>query len=79
MEKAKIVKVTNKGMITIPSTIRKTHNIQDGDNIAIIEDENGIRLVKIELLEDLRKLSYSTKKLKKMMEDSKKTELELEL
>jgi len=78
MESPKIVKVTNKGMITIPSKIRKKHDIQDGDKIAVIEDENGIRLIKIEDLDDLCKKSYTLKELNKMIEESKKEDLEIE-
>lgn len=72
------VKVTNKGMITIPAKLRKKHNIKDGDKIVFIEDENGIRLVKLHPLDELRKQSYTLKELKKMMEESRKEELELE-
>jgi len=72
------VKVTNKGMITIPAKLRKKHNIKDGDEVAVIEDENGIRLIKVYPLDELRKHSYSSKELKKMMEESRKEDLELE-
>ncbi len=45
----KSVKVTNKGMISIPAMIRKKYKIKDGDYVLIKEDEDGIiRLIPIE-------------------------------
>jgi AbrB family looped-hinge helix DNA binding protein len=78
MENPKIVKVTNKGMITIPAEYRKKFNIHDGDQIAVVEDENGLRLIQVELIENLRKKSVSAKELQKIMTEARKTELELE-
>ncbi|MHA1112326.1 MAG: AbrB/MazE/SpoVT family DNA-binding domain-containing protein [Promethearchaeota archaeon] len=75
---SQVVKVTNKGMITIPAKLRKKHNIKDGDRVAVIEDENGIRLVKLADLDELRKISYTSKELKKMMEESREEDLEME-
>ena len=72
------VKVTNKGMITIPAKLRKKHNIKDGDKIVFIEDEDGIRIVKLYPLDELRKQSYTLEELKQMMEESRKEDLELE-
>ena len=37
----KVVKVTNKGMISIPAEIRKKHNIKDGDYVLVEEDESA--------------------------------------
>ena len=78
MENAKIVKVTNKGMITIPSEFRKRYQINDGDQIAVIEDEDGIRLIQVESMEKIRNKSITAKELKSLMEKARKTELELE-
>jgi len=78
MENAKIVKVTNKGMITIPSEFRKKYQIKDGDQIAVIEGEDGIRLIQVESMENIRYKSITAKELKMMMEKERKTELELE-
>ena len=36
-----VVKVTNKGMISIPAEIRKKHDIVDGQYILISEDDDG--------------------------------------
>ena len=78
MENPKIVKVTNKGMITIPANYRNKYNIHDGDHIAVVEDENGLRLIQVESIENLRKRSVSAKELQKIMTEARKTELELE-
>jgi AbrB family looped-hinge helix DNA binding protein len=78
MENPKIVKVTNKGMITIPADYRKKYNIHDGDHIAVIEDEDGLRLIQVESIEKLQNRSISAKALQKIMSIARKTELELE-
>jgi len=78
MENPKIVKVTNKGMITIPADYRKKYSIQDGDHIVVVEDENGLRLIQVESIEKLRKRSISTKELEKIIHEARKTELEME-
>ena len=36
-----VSKVTSKGQITIPKTIRQRLNLVEGDKVAFIEDENG--------------------------------------
>lgn len=74
----KTVKVTNRGMICIPASLRKKYNIKDGDRISIIEDENGMRIIPIEDIDSLRRRSISAKKMLKIMEEAKKEELELE-
>ena len=78
MENPKIVKVTNKGMITIPAIFRKKFNIQDGDNIAVIEDANGLHLIRLESIEVLRNRSVSSKELEKIIQEARNTELKLE-
>lgn len=78
MENPKIVKVTNKGMITIPAEYRKKYDIIDGDQIAVIEDENGLRLIQVESIEKLVERSISAKEMQKIMKESRKQELELE-
>lgn len=74
----KTVKVTNRGMICLPASLRKKYNIKDGDRISIIEDENGMRIIPIEDIDSLRRRSISAKKMLKIMEEAKKEELELE-
>ncbi|MFM9279641.1 AbrB/MazE/SpoVT family DNA-binding domain-containing protein [Paenibacillus jiagnxiensis] len=36
-----VSRVTSKGQITIPKTIRERLNLQEGDKVAFIEDESG--------------------------------------
>ena len=40
-----LVKVTNRGMITIPSKIRKKFNIMDGKEYFIVEDFDGVLML----------------------------------
>jgi len=74
----KTVKVTNRGMICLPASLRKKYNIKDGDHISIIEDEDGMRIIPIEDIDSLRRRSISAKKMLKIMEEAKKEDLELE-
>lgn len=74
----KTVKVTNRGMICLPASLRKKYNIKDGDHISIIEDEDGMKIIPIEDIDSLRHRSISAKKMLKIMEEAKKEELELE-
>jgi AbrB family looped-hinge helix DNA binding protein len=74
----KTVKVSNRGMICIPAPLRKKYNIKDGDEISIIEDEFGMKIILIEDIQSLRSRSTSTKKMLDIMKKSRKEELELE-
>ena len=74
----KTVKVTNRGMICIPASLRKKYNIKDGDHISIIEDEDGMKIIPIEDIDSLRRRSISAKKMFEIMEEARKEELELE-
>ena len=49
----KTVKVTNRGMITLPAYLRKKFDIKDGDHISIIEDEDGRKIIPIEDIKSL--------------------------
>jgi AbrB family looped-hinge helix DNA binding protein len=76
----KIVKVTNKGMISIPAEIRKKYNISDGDYILVTEDKNGdIKIVPIESEESLRKKGLTIEEFRKVFNQSRKEDKELEL
>ena len=72
------VKVTNRGMVSIPAVIRKKFKIKDGDRVLFIEEEDGLKLHIIKPLEELQKDSFTTEKMLKLMEKSHKEELELE-
>ena len=75
----KSVKVTNKGMISIPAMIRKKYNIKDGDYVLIKEDQDGtIRLIPIESIEILRKNSLSVEESREIFAESRKEDRELE-
>lgn len=45
---AKIIKVTNKGQISLPVRIRESTNINTGDNLIIIQKDKKIILEKVE-------------------------------
>lgn len=78
METPKIVKVTNKGMITIPADYRKKYHIKDGDQIVVLDDDEGIRLIQVKSIDEIREKSVSANKLLEIMEHARKRELELE-
>ncbi len=75
----KSVKVTNKGMISIPAVIRKKYNIKDGDYVLVKEDQDGvIKLIPIESIELLRKKSLSIEESREIFTKSRKEDRELE-
>jgi len=43
----KVVKVTSKGQVTIPSALRASLGIDEGSYLEVTEDEEGIRLRKV--------------------------------
>jgi AbrB family looped-hinge helix DNA binding protein len=74
-----IVKVTNKGMISIPAEIRKKHDIVDGQYIFISEDEDGnIKLEPVKTIEAIRKNAPTVEEFKKVYVVSRKEDMELE-
>ena len=76
---SKKIKVTNKGMITIPAELRKKYNIKDGDYVIVQEDEHGeIVVKKIESAEKLREKGLDIKEFKKVYKESRQEDLELE-
>jgi AbrB family looped-hinge helix DNA binding protein len=72
------VKVTNRGMISIPAWLRKKYNIKDGDRVGIFEDELGIRLIPILSIEEIRKISVDVKEMVNIIEKNRKQEMGLE-
>ncbi len=70
--------ITNRGMITIPATLRKRYNLHDGDRIVIIEDEGTLRLIPIVPEELLRVQSCPAGEMVKILRESRAEELELE-
>jgi AbrB family looped-hinge helix DNA binding protein len=75
----KIVKVTNKGMISIPAEIRKKYQIHDGDHIIVKEDENGtLQLIPVESIEALRARALTIEEARDLFIRSRKEDMELE-
>ena len=75
----KSVKVTNKGMISIPSSIRHKYNIKDGDYVLVQEDEDGtIKLIPIEPIDSLRKKASTVEDSRDDFLKSRKEDKELE-
>ncbi len=74
----KSVRVTNRGMICIPAPLRKKYNIKDGDELSIIEDEDGLKIILIEDIESIRRRSLSAKDMLEGMEQARQEEIELE-
>ena len=75
----KVVKVTNKGMISIPAEIRKKYNISDGDYVLVKEEKNGeIKIIPIESEESLRKKGLTIEEFRKIFNQSRKEDMDLE-
>ena len=73
-----LVKVTNRGMITIPANLRKKYGLKDGDQVIVIEDEGMLRIVPVESIESLQNRALSTKEMVEILKRSREEELELE-
>jgi AbrB family looped-hinge helix DNA binding protein len=74
-----VVKVCNKGMISIPAALRKKYKIKDGDSILVKEDDDGnIRLIPIESVEALRQRALTVEEFREIYEKSRKEDRELE-
>lgn len=75
----KPVKVTNKGMISIPAFIRKKYNIKDGDFVIVREEEDGsIKIIPIESIESLRKRASTVEESREVFHQSRKEDREME-
>ncbi|MBN2151976.1 MAG: AbrB/MazE/SpoVT family DNA-binding domain-containing protein [Candidatus Lokiarchaeota archaeon] len=73
------VKVTNKGMISIPAEIRKKHNIVDGQYVLVTEDEEGnIILEPVKKIDDIRKNAPTVEEFKKIYLESREEDARLE-
>jgi AbrB family looped-hinge helix DNA binding protein len=73
------VKVSNKGMISIPAEIRKKHNIVDGQYVLVSEDEEGkIILEPVKMIEEIRKNAPTTAEFKKAFLESREEDMRLE-
>jgi AbrB family looped-hinge helix DNA binding protein len=73
-----IVKVTNRGMITIPASLRKKYSLHDGDQVIVVEDEGMLKIVPIKTIKSLQNRSVTTKEMVDILKISREEELELE-
>lgn len=53
MEMTETGKVTSKSMVNVPSSIRKRYGIKEGDELAFVEQEGGVLLIRIPPLGEL--------------------------
>jgi AbrB family looped-hinge helix DNA binding protein len=53
----KIIKITDKGQITLPAEFRKKVGAKKGDSLIIIEEQDTLILKKIDSFKDLLKHS----------------------
>jgi len=70
----KIVKVTNKGQISIPISIRKSANISEGDELFIVRNDNTILMERINK-SDFKDLLKNSEKIAKKLWDNKGDEI----
>nr|MDO8117593.1 AbrB/MazE/SpoVT family DNA-binding domain-containing protein [Candidatus Sigynarchaeota archaeon] len=74
-----IVKVSRKGMISLPAAIRKAHHIQPGQSLVVTENEDGsIRLLPLPTLNEIRKTGATYAEFKNMLEESMAEDARLE-
>ena len=75
----KTVKITNKGMISIPASLRKKFHLKDGDYVIIEENENGtMKITPIIPIEKLKNQSATIEEFREINIKSKQEDLELE-
>ncbi len=70
----KIIKVTDKGQISIPIGIRESLNIQQGDNLIITKTNDSVIIKKIKE-EDFHDLLKHSEKVAKKLWDNKEDEV----
>ena len=73
-----IVKVTNRGMITIPANLRKKYGLQDGNQVIVIEDEGMLKIIPVKTIKSLQNKSITTKEMIGILKRSREEELEIE-
>jgi len=70
----KIIKVTDKGQISLPVRIREILNIEQGDELIITQDNDSIVIKKIKK-EDFSDLLKHSEKVAKKLWDNKEDEI----
>jgi AbrB family looped-hinge helix DNA binding protein len=78
MTREGIVKVTNRGMITIPANLRKKYGLQDGNQVIVVEDEGMLKIIPVETIKSLQNKSITTKEMVGILRRSREEELEIE-
>ena len=73
-----IVKITHRGMITIPLGLRKKYHLNEGKSVAIIEDEGKLSIIPLIDIEAERSKFPTRKELAKIIAQGNKEDLELE-
>ena len=48
-----VAKIGDKGQIVIPKDARNLYNMQPGDTLMVLGDQNGIALLKTEVFQDV--------------------------
>lgn len=73
-----VVKITNRGMVSIPASFRKKYDLRDGNYVVVLEEEGTLRLIPLKSTEQLQEESISVEEMRNIIAESRKEELELE-
>ena len=73
-----VVKITNRGMVSIPAAFRKKYDLKDGNYVIVLEEEGTLRLIPLKSTEQLQEESISVEEMRNIIADSRKEDLELE-
>ena len=72
-------KIVNHGMINIPAQIRKKYRLKDGDEVLVMDEDDGyIKLVILESIESIREKSFTAEEIMEELKKARDMELELE-
>ena len=41
------MRLNSKGQVTIPAWLRDKHGLHEGDEVDVVEDEHGLRIVRV--------------------------------
>jgi AbrB family looped-hinge helix DNA binding protein len=70
--------VNRKGMVTIPSNLRKKYNLEEGSEVTFLDIMGNLVLVPILSIEEIRKQMPTAKDMVKSYEESREQEIQLE-
>jgi AbrB family looped-hinge helix DNA binding protein len=74
----KTIKLTQRGMITIPLNLRKKFHLKEGSKLVILEDEGKLMLIPLVDIEKIRSQLPTKEALSKSMDTDYDLDLELE-